>query len=210
MHLLFATNNPDKGRELAAVLGDVPGLRILTLRDLDQVPPEPVEDGATLEENAWIKAKEIHDATGLPVIADDTGLEVTALGGAPGVYSARYAGAEASYEDNWRKLLDDLEGEDNRSARFRTVICYVDSYRTLFSEGEVIGEITIGPEGEQGFGYDPIFRPTDADTTFAGMSPDEKNRISHRARAVAAFRDMIIPLIRDEHDTLEQGESNGR
>lgn len=210
MLLLLATNNPDKGRELSAALADIPDLRVLTLRDLEHVPPEPIEDGATLEENAWIKAKEIHDATGLPVIADDTGLEVTALGGAPGVYSARYAGEDATYEDNWRKLLDELEGEDNRSARFRTVICYVDPYRVLFSEGEVIGEITTEPEGEQGFGYDPIFRPTDTATTFAGMSPEEKNRISHRGRAVAAFRDIIIPLIRDEHDTLEQGGTDDR
>lgn len=198
MLLLLATNNPDKCRELAAALGDVPGLRILTLKDLDQVPPEPVEDGETLEANAWIKAKEIHDATGLPVIADDTGLEVTALGGAPGVRSARYAGENASYEDNWRKLLADLEGKEDRSARFRTVICYVDAYRALFSEGEVAGEITTEPEGDKGFGYDPVFRPTVFPTTFAQMSPEEKNSISHRSRAVTAFRTRILPLLAEE------------
>lgn len=195
MKLLLATNNEDKGRELAAALEGVAGVEVVTLRDLAVVPPEPVEDGETLEENAWIKAKEIHDATGLPVIADDTGLEVTALDGAPGVWSARYAGEEATYEENWRKLLDELDGTEDRSARFRTVICYVDADRVLFAEGEVRGEITTAPKGDQGFGYDPVFRPDTAETTFAGMSTEEKNRISHRGRAVAAFREMMQRVV---------------
>ncbi len=195
MTILLATHNREKGRELAAVLADDERIRVITLDDLDLEPAEPIEDGERLEENAWIKAKEIHDATGMPVIADDTGLEVDALDGAPGVYSARYAGEDASYDDNCAKMLRELDGVEERGARFRTVICYVDAMRALFAEGEVVGEILRERRGEGGFGYDPIFRPDGEEKSFAEMTAEEKNRVSHRGRAVRAFREVIDPYL---------------
>lgn len=197
MDILIATNNAHKAEELAAILGQIDGVSIVTLRDIPERLPEPVEDGATLEENAYIKAREIHTATGLPVVADDTGLEVAALGGAPGVLSARYAGEDASYADNCRKLVESLEGAADRSARFRTVICYVDAQRTLFAEGSVDGTILPQMRGEGGFGYDPLFVPAGQKRTFAEMSPEEKNRISHRARALAGLGDVLSPYLAD-------------
>ena len=199
MTILLATHNREKGKELAAVLAGDERVEVITLGDLDVEVPEPIEDGERLEENAWIKAKEIHDATGLPVIADDTGLEVTALDGAPGVYSARYAGEEASYDDNCTKLLAALEQHDDRSARFRTVLCYVDGMRVLFAEGEATGVILTERSGGGGFGYDPIFRPEGEEKSFAEMSPEEKNRISHRGRAVRAFRDLLENHLPEEN-----------
>ncbi len=195
MTILLATHNREKGRELAAVLADDERIRVITLDDLDLEPAEPIEDGERLEENAWIKAKEIHDATGMPVIADDTGLEVDALDGAPGVYSARYAGEDASYDDNCAKMLRELDGVEERGARFRTVICYVDAMRALFAEGEIVGEILRERRGEGGFGYDPIFRPDGEEKSFAEMTAEEKNRVSHRGRAVRAFREVIDPYL---------------
>ncbi len=197
MNILLATNNAHKVAELTAILGRLEGVRILTLRDIADVIPEPVEDGETLEANAYIKAQEIHAATGLPVIADDTGLETAALGGAPGVMSARYAGEGASYGDNCRKLLEALEGAGDRSARFRTVICYADASRTLFAEGEVEGTILAGMRGEEGFGYDPLFVPAGEQRTFAEMSLEQKNRISHRALALERLRDVLAPYLAD-------------
>ena len=197
MDILIATNNAHKAEELAAILGQIDGVNIVTLRDIPERLPEPVEDGATLEENAYIKAREIHIATGLPVVADDTGLEVAALGGAPGVLSARYAGEDATYADNCRKLLESLEGAGDRSARFRTVICYVDAQRTLFAEGSVDGTILPEMRGEGGFGYDPLFVPAGQKRTFAEISPEEKNRISHRARALAGLGDVLSPYLAD-------------
>lgn len=199
MTILLATHNREKRGELAAVLADDERIRVITLGDLDFEVPEPIEDGERLEENAWIKAKEIHDATGMPVIADDTGLEVDALDGAPGVYSARYAGEDATYEENCAKMLGELEGRQERGARFRTVICYVDGVRTLFAEGEVGGEILSEPRGEKGFGYDPIFRPEGEEKTFAEMTAEEKNRVSHRGRAVRAFREVIDPYLPEKN-----------
>lgn len=197
MDILIATNNAHKAEELAAILGQIDGVKILTLRDIPEQLPEPVEDGATLEENAYIKAREIHTATGLPVVADDTGLEVAALGGAPGVFSARYAGEDATYADNCHKLLESLKSAADRSARFRTVICYVDAQRTLFAEGSADGVIISEMRGEKGFGYDPLFVPAGQEKTFAEMSPEEKNRISHRARALAGLRDVLSPYLAD-------------
>ncbi|MCB0710759.1 MAG: RdgB/HAM1 family non-canonical purine NTP pyrophosphatase [Ignavibacteriae bacterium] len=195
MNILLATNNQHKAEEIEAILSDLKGVSILTLSDHGQDIPEPVEDGTTLEANAWIKAKEIHDATGLPVLADDTGLEVDALDGAPGVYSARYAGDDATYNDNCNALLDAMKGAASRTARFRTVICYVDSFRTLFAEGEVKGVITQEKRGEGGFGYDPIFRPEESEKTFAEMSSEEKNQISHRGRALRNFHSTFAPYV---------------
>jgi XTP/dITP diphosphohydrolase len=201
MRILLATNNPHKAEELAAILGGLQGGPggLITLKDLPFAIPEPVEDGDTLEANAYIKAHEIFAATGIPTIADDTGLEVAALGGAPGVFSARYAGEGATYADNCVKLLGELEraaaadATADRAARFRTVICYTDGLRTLFAEGIVEGEIIGSPRGDAGFGYDPVFRPDGDERTFAEMSPAEKNAISHRGRALAALRE-TLPL----------------
>ena len=195
MTILIATNNPHKSDEIVAMLAEFPGVRVLTLRDLAEQPPEPVEDGATLEENAYIKAREIHDATGLPTLADDTGLEVDALGGAPGVYSARYAGEGATYADNCAKLVAELEGKENRRARFRTVMCFVDGARTLFAEGSVEGHIVPVGRGAGGFGYDPIFVPEGSPKTFAEMESAEKNAISHRGRALVAMRAVFEPYL---------------
>ncbi len=197
MTILLATNNPHKVEEIRAIFAPIEGVAVTTLGEVGYDGPEPVEDGTTLEENAWIKAKEIHEATGLPVVADDTGLEVTALDGAPGVWSARYAGDDATYEDNCRKLVAALDGADDRTARFRTVICYVDELRTLFAEGEVAGVIEPEGRGDEGFGYDPIFRPEEQAQTFAEMSDTEKNQISHRGRAVRNFATMLTDYLPD-------------
>lgn len=199
MNILLATNNPHKSAELAAILGELEGIRVLTLAEVGGDIPEPVEDGATLEANAYIKAYEIHAATGLPTIADDTGLEVAALKGAPGVLSARYAGENATYADNCGKLLGALEGVGDRAASFRTVVCYIDGLRTLFAEGKVDGEIVSQPRGDSGFGYDPLFLPSGGEKTFAEMSASEKNRSSHRARALEELRLVLAPYL-TEHE----------
>lgn len=198
MNILIATGNPHKGAEIAAILSAISNTTILTLADLPEALPEPIEDGATLEENAYIKAREIFEATGIPTLADDTGLEVEALNGAPGVYSARYAGEDATYDDNCNRLLAELGESSAREARFRTVICYVDQFRTLFSEGVVEGEITMERRGDGGFGYDPLFLPAGSDLTYAELSPDEKNRSSHRARALAAMAERLTPYLKEE------------
>ena len=197
MQILIASNNPHKSEEIAAILSGFPGIDILTLRDLAAPPPEPVEDGATLEENAYIKAREVYDATGMPTLADDTGLEVDALGGEPGVHSARYAGAAATYADNCAKLLGELGSRDSaeRRARFRTVMCFVDGDRTLFAEGMVEGSIIASPRGDGGFGYDPLFVPDGETRTFAEMPASEKHAISHRGRALAHLREVIAPYL---------------
>ncbi|MBX7216642.1 MAG: RdgB/HAM1 family non-canonical purine NTP pyrophosphatase [Candidatus Kapabacteria bacterium] len=196
MTILLATNNAHKAAELSAILADgQQGITVLTLRDLPVAIPEPIEDGETLEANAYIKAAEVFQATGIPTIADDTGLEVQALDGAPGVYSARYAGPDATYADNCRKLIDALAGEENRRAQFRTVLCYTDGLRTLFAEGNVAGTILHEGRGDAGFGYDPIFLPEGEDQTFAQMNPTQKNSISHRGRALVALRATLAPII---------------
>jgi XTP/dITP diphosphohydrolase len=200
MTILIATNNPHKAEEITAILSSHADVHVLTLRDLPSQPPEPIEDGATLEENAYIKAREIHDATGLATLADDTGLEVEALGGAPGVLSARYAGERATYADNCAKLVAALEGRQNRRARFRTVVCYVDGNRTLFAEGSVDGHIVPVGRGSEGFGYDPIFVPDGSDRTFAEMTAAEKNAISHRGRAMANIQAVIAPYLKEAAD----------
>ncbi len=193
MNILLATNNQHKAEEIQAILADLEEIQIIRPSDLATPIPEPEEDGRTLEDNAWIKAHEIHQATGLPVIADDTGLEVAALDGAPGVFSARYAGPDATYQDNCKALLSALDRSNStdRSAIFRTVICYVDDVRVLFAEGSVQGEITTASRGESGFGYDPLFQPEGSNQTFAEMSAAEKNAISHRARALNNLREIL-------------------
>ncbi len=187
--LVFATNNKHKLAEIQSKVGNE--FEIVSLKDLrfDEEIPEPYE---TLEENAFAKAKYIHDRYGLDVFADDTGLEVEALDGRPGVYSARYAGEQCSSEDNMDKVLEELNGQDNRQARFRTVISLILGGETHSFEGVVEGEILESRTGKDGFGYDPIFRPTGYAESFAEMPMALKNEISHRGRAISKLIDFLL------------------
>lgn len=182
--LFLASGNPDKISEFRQIL--LP-LEIELSSTLDMENREEVdEDQPTLEGNALKKARFWREKTGLPALADDTGLEVDALGGAPGVYSARYAGENVTYGDNVRKLLEELRGSENRNARFRTVIALAGEEELLF-EGVCEGVILATPRGDGGFGYDPVFMPKGEELTFAEMSSSEKNAISHRGRALQEF-----------------------
>lgn len=193
--LVLATRNPHKGAELAALLSNL-GIRIRTLADFPDAP-EVVEDGLTCEANAVKKAQAIMQHTGRTAVADDTGLEVAALGGRPGVHAARYAGLNATYEDNWRKLLRELEGvpRERRLARFITVAAIASpSAKVEVVDGVLEGFIAEEPAGAQGFGYDPVFFVPEAGKTLAELTADEKNRISHRARALAKVRNILGKL----------------
>ena len=181
MKIVFATNNQHKLSEIRQILGD--RVEVLSLQDIGCDVDIP-ETGTTLEENALQKAQYIYDHYHLDVFADDTGLEVDALDGAPGVYSARYAGGEGhDSEANMTKLLKELNGVDNRKARFRTVIALIQQGKVHEFEGIVNGEIIRERRGGEGFGYDPIFRPDGYELTFAELGTDIKNQISHRSRA---------------------------
>ena len=182
MKIVFATNNAHKLSEVSAVLGE--GYELVTLREVGITEDIP-ETGATLDENASQKARYVWERTGLDCFADDTGLEVEALNGAPGVRSARYATDGHDFAANNRKLLRELEGKDNRRARFRTVISLIQGGVERQVEGTVEGIIATEESGNEGFGYDPLFIPDGHTRTFADMSAEEKNAISHRARAVA-------------------------
>jgi XTP/dITP diphosphohydrolase len=170
--------------ELRALLP--PQLRLVGLVEVG-LPSDLPETGATLEANAEQKARFVFERTGLPCIADDTGLEVAALNGAPGVISARYAGEAKDPVANMHKLLSELLGMEDRRARFRTVIAYVDAEGTRLFEGMVEGTITDTPRGNGGFGYDPVFLPHMSDLTFAELDAKRKNAISHRGQAVWKF-----------------------
>lgn len=186
--LLFVTNNRHKLSEIRQILGDSYDIR--SLADIGFT--EEIEETAPdLEGNAILKARHIHDRYGVDCFADDTGLEVEALDGAPGVISARYAGENATYADNVNKLLEALDGRTDRLARFRTVIALILDDRDYLFEGQVEGEITTEPHGLTGFGYDPVFRPLESEKTFAEMTAGEKNRISHRGRAVAKLQEFL-------------------
>ncbi|WP_372846020.1 XTP/dITP diphosphatase [Pontiella sp.] len=183
MKLVIATRNAHKLEEIHAIF-DFQGLEVLSAFDFPEIP-EVVEDADTFEGNAIKKAVEIAKATGCWSLADDSGLEVEALGGAPGVYSARYAGEPCSYEANNEKLLAELADKKDRSARFRTVIALSDpggSAQTV--SGECPGVIIDKQRGDHGFGYDPLFVPDGFSETFAELDPSVKNRISHRANAL--------------------------
>ena len=185
MKILFATNNAHKTEEVRAILGDT--LTLMNLSDFGFNGDIP-ETSATLEGNALQKARFIRERFNVPCFADDTGLEVEALDGAPGVHSARYAGEGKHPEDNMRKLLRELDGKDNRNARFRCVIAYIDDTgEEYLFEGTVNGVILTERQGDKGFGYDPVFRPDGFDLTFAEMSEEDKNNISHRGKAVRHF-----------------------
>ena len=184
----MATANPDKAREISAILA---GVRLIP-RPWEV--PDINETGGTLLENARLKARAIARATGRPAIADDTGLEVDALGGRPGVHSARYAGADASYSDNVNKLLVELSSVgEPRTARFRTVaIAVFPDGREVVAEGVVEGQIAREARGESGFGYDPVFIPRDGQgRTFAEMNVEEKNLVSHRSRAFRSLATLL-------------------
>jgi XTP/dITP diphosphohydrolase len=190
--LVLATRNRDKGKELTALLGDL-GIRIRTLDEFPEVP-DVIEDGETCEANAVKKARAIAEATGRLAVADDTGLEVDALGGRPGVFAARYAGEGATYEDNWRKLLGELARvpPERRTARFVTVAAMAfPADGVQVARGVLEGLIAEAPSGTQGFGYDPVFLVPELGKTLAQLSADEKNRISHRAKAFIKVREMI-------------------
>ena len=194
MKLIFATNNAHKVAEVQAVLGD--GYELVTPRQMGITEDIP-ETASTLEGNARQKARYLYERTGLDCFADDTGLEVDALDGAPGVHSARYATDGHDFEANTRLLLHNMEGKEDRRARFRTAIILIEGGEEHLFEGRVEGEITHAPAGCGGFGYDPVFRPEGYELTFAEMSADEKNSISHRARAVAKLVEYL------KHSTLK-------
>ena len=187
--LVFATNNAHKLEEVAAILGDQ--IELLSLNDIGCHTDIP-ETAETLEGNALLKSSFIFKNYDLDCFADDTGLEVESLGGAPGVYSARYADGQGhDSQANMNKLLKEMEEKNDRKAQFRTIISLIEKGEERQFEGIVKGQITREKRGESGFGYDPIFQPDGYETTFAELGSDIKNRISHRARAVAALCDYL-------------------
>ena len=186
--ICFATHNQNKVSEIRKLLGDK--LEVLSLNDLG-IHEEIEETGTTLNENALLKADYVFNKYSIACFADDTGLEVDVLDGAPGVYSARYAGEPANNENNIDKLLSSMANESDRTARFRTVVALVGLGESQIFEGIVDGEIIHERRGSNGFGYDPIFLPKNLDRTFAEMEMQEKNSISHRARAVEKLVDFL-------------------
>ena len=186
MQIVLATHNKGKMSEINNLLSS--SYEVLTLDHFPNIKDIP-ETGKTLKENAFIKARTVFEMTGLPSLADDTGLEVESLGGDPGVYSARYAGEQASYQDNCEKLLKNMMRvpKEDREAKFRTVIAYKDDNRELSCDGFVKGEIAQSPKGSFGFGYDSVFYYPPLEKTFAELSEEEKNSISHRGRALRKF-----------------------
>ena len=191
MKLVLATHNDGKILEMQYALKDI-SVDVITLKDFPYIDEIP-ETGQTLLENAFIKAKTVFNETGLPSLADDTGLEIDALSGEPGVYSARYAGENASYLDNCAKVLSKLDGvrPENRTARFRTIMAYVGKDKKFHCEGNVNGLIIDEMIGHNGFGYDPIFYYPKLEKTFAELKKDEKNSISHRGKALRNFCEIL-------------------
>ncbi len=188
MKIAIASSNPHKIQEIKDILHGLP-VEIISASALGVDMSRVEETGSTLEENAILKARFLHEKTGLPSLADDTGLFVEALGGAPGVKTARYAGEKAGPKENMEKLLRNLGNAENRRAHFRTVIAFIDERGEVhLFEGRVEGQITTRPAGDKGFGYDPIFYYPPAGKTFAQMDEKQKNRISHRYRALEKFR----------------------
>lgn len=187
--IVFATNNPHKLQELRRIAGE--SWNILSLEDIGCHEDIP-ETADTLEGNAELKARFVKEKYGYDCFADDTGLMVDALGGAPGVYSARYAGPGHDSQANMKLLLENMSGKSDRTARFRTVIALLQGDNLHLFEGIVEGEITLEPAGCAGFGYDPVFKPAESNVTFAEMDADAKNAISHRGRATAKLIDYLI------------------
>lgn len=187
MKICFATHNENKIREVRELLDPIEIIGLTELSQDEEIP----ETGQTLDENSLIKAEFLFSKFKVNCFADDTGLEVEALDGAPGVYSARYAGDQKDNQANINLLLQNLTGIKNRNARFRTVISLILNGQTVTFEGIVNGQITKELSGSEGFGYDPVFIPEGYDITFAEMSLDEKNKISHRGRAVRKLVDYL-------------------
>lgn len=194
MNLIFASNNPHKVKEISSIIGSE--FHISSLNDLNITEDIP-ENETTLEGNALAKARYIHRVTGMNVFADDTGLETEALDGRPGVHSARFAGENKDSDANIEKLQAMLEGKANRKARFRTVIALIWDEKEYLFEGIVEGEIIKERRGKEGFGYDPVFVPRGKDQTFAEMSLEEKNRLSHRAKAFEKLKDFLSGISGD-------------
>ena len=191
MKIVLASNNAHKLEELRAILSTL-GMDVVPQKDMN-INIEPDENGTTFEENSYIKAKTIMDACGMPTIADDSGLMVETLGGEPGVYSARYGGESCVTDrDRLNYLLKKLDGEENRNAKFVSVITMLTpDGKKIVARGECPGRILTAPQGENGFGYDPVFFVEDAGCTFAQLPAQEKNRISHRARALQNFAEIV-------------------
>jgi XTP/dITP diphosphohydrolase len=210
--LVMASRNPGKIREMRQILADL-NLKLLGLDDFPEFPEIP-EEGATFAENAAAKAKEVARRTGLPALADDSGLEVAALSGRPGVYSARYAQDRTAPkapvdQDNWRKLLDEMQSVpwEERAARFVCAIALALPDGRLFrARGERSGQIALAPAGTQGFGYDQVFWVEEYGATMAQLGPEVKNRISHRARALAALKEILLGL---KEDLISASEPQG-
>lgn len=194
MKIVFATNNEHKLDEINKISKGQ--LEILSLSDINCHEDIP-ETGDTLKENALIKAQYVKDTFGLDSFADDTGLEVEALNNAPGIYSSRYAGPECDSDKNMQKLLHDLQDKENRNAQFRTVIALIFNGEEYFFEGIVKGEIIEQKKGTNGFGYDPIFKPTGYDKTFGELSEEIKNSLSHRA---IATKKLVAFLLKQKKD----------
>ena len=188
MDIVFATHNRHKSEEACQILG--PRWTLRNLHDLGQTEEIP-ETADTLQGNALQKAQFVYDKYHLNCFADDTGLEVEALNGAPGVYSARYAGEHCSFADNVNKLLHEMQGKTNRRACFKTVVALILDGETHYFEGRVDGTIIETPRGGEGFGYDPVFVPDGFSETFAEMSAEQKNKISHRGRAMAKLIEFL-------------------
>ncbi len=189
--IIFATGNAGKLKEVKKLFAEF-DVEILSLKDLEN-PPEIIENSKTFEENSLIKSRTVFEKYGLPVIADDSGLTVEQLGGAPGVYSARYAGENATYSDNNKKLLRELNGfPPPHKAKFVCCASYVDSENEIVTFGELHGEIISEFRGANGFGFDPIFLPEGYEKTLAELSLEEKNRISHRAKAMKEMKEKLI------------------
>lgn len=191
MKLLFATRNPHKLAELSVMLGDEAGIELVSLERFARAP-DVEETGETFADNATLKATAMMRATGLPTLADDSGLEIDALGGRPGVRSARYGGPDASYTERFSMLLDELRDvpQSERTARFRCVLAFVDPdapERVVLREGSCEGLIVDEPRGERGFGYDPLFYSPELGVTFAEAPAEDKHRVSHRGRALRAM-----------------------
>jgi len=188
MHnLIFATNNLNKIKEIKYAISDFDIMGLLDLNITEEIP----ETGNSLNANALQKARYIHQKTGLDCFADDTGLEIEALDGRPGVYSARYAGPERNPEKNIKRVLEELKGSKNRKAQFNTIIALIIDGKEYFFEGKVEGEILKEKQGLDGFGYDPIFRPFGYDQSFAEMSLELKNKISHRGLAIKKLLEFL-------------------
>jgi XTP/dITP diphosphohydrolase len=186
--IIFATNNKHKLEEVKAILKN--DFEIISLSEIgcnEEIP----ETADTLEGNAALKAKFVFERYGIDCFADDTGLEIEALNGRPGVYSARYAGVPSNSNNNLMKVLKEMEGQTNRNARFRTVICFIENAKYHYFEGIIKGKIAENPQGTHGFGYDPIFIPDGYDKSFAAMNLDTKNSISHRALAIRKFTNYL-------------------